>query len=306
MDCSLPGSSIQGIFQARVLELLPATAIATTDQLFIGCILAWIIPWTGESGRLQSMWSQRVRHNWSNWACIIWFQHFSNSNFNISISIISLSPYKIELCLFTKKLGRDLSLHVTLHHVAPHTASHIGAGVWAASTWGPIPAWCPSVCKYLKMLVDFLSQSPGYMGFQGCRAEWISISQKHAHVAVPLWPPASLLLNLGCTGCVLDINPGGEYHYHLQACPGSSMREISVIYQWLPAPAEGGKSDEIEIWWKATSPHSAPELWMHLNPEEWNYRGTLTLCRQVTSPLVTPVFFVQRKEGTLSHVHFLC
>ena len=27
--------------------------------------LAWRIPWTEEPGRLQSMWSQRVRHNWS-------------------------------------------------------------------------------------------------------------------------------------------------------------------------------------------------------------------------------------------------
>ena len=26
-------------------------------------ILAWRIPWTEEPGRLQSMWSQRVRHN---------------------------------------------------------------------------------------------------------------------------------------------------------------------------------------------------------------------------------------------------
>ena len=28
-------------------------------------ILAWRIPWTGEPGRLQSMGSQRVRHNWA-------------------------------------------------------------------------------------------------------------------------------------------------------------------------------------------------------------------------------------------------
>ena len=26
-------------------------------------ILAWRIPWKEEPGRLQSMWSQRVRHN---------------------------------------------------------------------------------------------------------------------------------------------------------------------------------------------------------------------------------------------------
>ena len=31
-------------------------------------ILAWEIPWTEESGRLQSMGSHRVRHDWSNLA----------------------------------------------------------------------------------------------------------------------------------------------------------------------------------------------------------------------------------------------
>ena len=33
-------------------------------------ILAWIFPWTEEPGRLQSMGSQRVRHDWSDLACI--------------------------------------------------------------------------------------------------------------------------------------------------------------------------------------------------------------------------------------------
>ena len=27
------------------------------------CILAWRIPWTEEPGGLQTMWSQRVRHD---------------------------------------------------------------------------------------------------------------------------------------------------------------------------------------------------------------------------------------------------
>ena len=31
-------------------------------------ILAWRIPWTEEPGGLQSMGSQRVRHDWSDWA----------------------------------------------------------------------------------------------------------------------------------------------------------------------------------------------------------------------------------------------
>jgi len=33
-------------------------------------ILAWKIPWAEQPGRLQSIGSQRVRHNWSNWACV--------------------------------------------------------------------------------------------------------------------------------------------------------------------------------------------------------------------------------------------
>ena len=84
MDCSLPGSSIQGIFQARVLEW---GAIAFSDtrrsinvfrmnemkllQMRIGDVLlvlkcemaphsstlAWKIPWMEEPSRLQSMGS---------------------------------------------------------------------------------------------------------------------------------------------------------------------------------------------------------------------------------------------------------
>ena len=33
-------------------------------------ILAWRIPWTEEPGGLQSIGSQRVRDNWSNWGCM--------------------------------------------------------------------------------------------------------------------------------------------------------------------------------------------------------------------------------------------
>ena len=74
MDCSLPGSSVHGIFQARVLEW---GAIAFSDICVYVCVfalyfvyvihmlekamaphsstLAWKIPWTEEPGRLQSM-----------------------------------------------------------------------------------------------------------------------------------------------------------------------------------------------------------------------------------------------------------
>ena len=32
-------------------------------------IVVWRIPWTDEPGRLQSIWSERVGHNWSDLAC---------------------------------------------------------------------------------------------------------------------------------------------------------------------------------------------------------------------------------------------
>ena len=89
MDCSLPGSSIHGIFQARVLEWV---AISFSVKLYSNHLiltkvmyynldlngirrlmekamathsstLAWKIPWVEEPGRLQSMGSGRVGHN---------------------------------------------------------------------------------------------------------------------------------------------------------------------------------------------------------------------------------------------------
>ena len=42
-------------------------------------ILAWEIPWTEEPGGLQSMRSQRVRHDWGDWECTytLWNDHCS-------------------------------------------------------------------------------------------------------------------------------------------------------------------------------------------------------------------------------------
>ena len=90
MDCSLPGSSVHGILQARkndgvdnhslrdslvaqLVKNLPANAedvgsilgqkIPVIGNATHSSIFAWKIPWTEESGRLQSMGLQRVRHD---------------------------------------------------------------------------------------------------------------------------------------------------------------------------------------------------------------------------------------------------
>ena len=38
--------------------------------------LAWKIPWTEEPGRLQSMWSLRVRHDWATSLSLFTFMHW--------------------------------------------------------------------------------------------------------------------------------------------------------------------------------------------------------------------------------------
>ena len=87
MDCSLPGSFIHGIFQARVLEWgaiafsemvkrLPAMretwvrSLGREDPLekamaVHSSTLAWKIPWMEEPDRLQgySPWGRRVGHD---------------------------------------------------------------------------------------------------------------------------------------------------------------------------------------------------------------------------------------------------
>ena len=69
IDCCLPGSSVHGIFQARVLEW---GAIAFSDMLLVSythsSVLAWRIPGTAEPGALPSMGSHRVGHNWGDLA----------------------------------------------------------------------------------------------------------------------------------------------------------------------------------------------------------------------------------------------
>ena len=57
--CSLPGSSVHGIFQARVLECMPLPSPRRRDRLPTSIFLPGI-PWTEEPGELQSTGSQRV------------------------------------------------------------------------------------------------------------------------------------------------------------------------------------------------------------------------------------------------------
>ena len=101
MGCSLPGSSVHGILQARIMEWVAGAALVAQmvnnlpaiqetqvhslgredplekETATISSILSWRIPWTKELGGLQSMGLQRGGHNW---AMNTWAQQIKNSN----------------------------------------------------------------------------------------------------------------------------------------------------------------------------------------------------------------------------------
>ena len=84
MDCSLPGSSIHGIFQARVLEW-GAIAFSAMD-MSLGKL--WELGWTGRPSVLQFMGSQRVRHDLvteMNWNKLNWSGYSVGLLFMISL-----------------------------------------------------------------------------------------------------------------------------------------------------------------------------------------------------------------------------
>ena len=67
-----PGSSDGK--ESSVMQETCVQSLGLEDHLEKGMatyssILAWRMPWTEESGELQSMGSQRVGHNWSNVTC---------------------------------------------------------------------------------------------------------------------------------------------------------------------------------------------------------------------------------------------
>ena len=67
-------------------------------------ILAWRIPWTEESERVQSLGSQRVRHDWATKTVSLWDAVFSKISFP-SIAIPSLSPLLDSSYLLSLKVG---------------------------------------------------------------------------------------------------------------------------------------------------------------------------------------------------------
>ena len=67
------------------------------EEVVIHCsILAWEIPWTKEPGRLESMGSQGVRHDWANTHNIVLGHTFLGMSYNLwNIYISNTHPTNI-------------------------------------------------------------------------------------------------------------------------------------------------------------------------------------------------------------------
>ena len=141
MDCNLPGFSVHGIFQARILEWgaipfsrgslgprdqwaslvaqtvknLPAMqetwvwSLGQKDPLEKGraihsSILAWRIPWTREPGWLQSMGLQTI---WHNWAINTFHFHVWNKGEQTILSIIVVLVNSLECACLVRRWGKS-------------------------------------------------------------------------------------------------------------------------------------------------------------------------------------------------------
>ena len=91
-DCFLVAQTVKNL--PAMLETLDRS-LGQEDPLGKGMgthssILAWEIPWTEEPGGLQSVWSQRVRHDWSDWHLhrYIWLMHVDRGRNHHNIVVV--------------------------------------------------------------------------------------------------------------------------------------------------------------------------------------------------------------------------
>ena len=96
-------------------------------------ILAWEIPWTEEPGRLQSMWLQRVGHDWvTNIHTLLLFQFYP-------LSTVILKNTFIYFLIYLAVLGLSC-----------------GCGIFSSNTWDLVP-WPEIEPRYLALGAQNLS-----------------------------------------------------------------------------------------------------------------------------------------------------
>ena len=119
--------------QEMLLWFLGQEGLLEKEMAAHSSILAWKIPQTKESGRLQSMGSQRVRHNWAHTHTYVYIYLY------MYVTVYTCAPWYINYCpqsSWKPFLGNlvntwDLvwisELENGLHPCTPHICSHTGS-----------------------------------------------------------------------------------------------------------------------------------------------------------------------------------
>ena len=133
-------------------------------------ILVWRIPWTEEPGRLQSMGSQRVRHDWGELTCrheerfsvitlgMLAFSVFSSASFK------KINPSSLSFCSaysIWRWWGWRLSWWPNstqwIHHVVQKSVMHMCVFMWKSSS---------KAQNVLDIFVPSASSLPQYLLFK--------------------------------------------------------------------------------------------------------------------------------------------
>ena len=192
-------------------------------------ILAWRISWTEEPGELQAMESQRVRHNWSNLACMHACVYLCICMYTctyIHVHIYLYAPYLYRGSSWLRDwiqvsciAGRFFTIWATrealpyikdLFYVDP--GYYIGAGIYSAS--GPmltIPSGSSLYSKYFGTENTECQLDPSSPGGLGRRCVWL---------------PGPCPTHLALLPSALLRTPDG----------GAMKRHVSP--QWLTSPAQ--------------------------------------------------------------------
>ena len=80
-------------------------------------ILAWRIPWTEEPGWLQSMGSQRDRHDWGNLAKQQWINVFVIPWKSWTLALLLLTRKAVTVCYYTLWEHLDIGCQLFFHEV---------------------------------------------------------------------------------------------------------------------------------------------------------------------------------------------
>ena len=122
IDCSPPGSSIHGIFQARVLEWGAIAFSEEEDKFRSDCIL-W------QTGTVFTRWSQAHREfkHWESGACG-WDRQWP-----LGLPVMSTDPGKQRLSAQWRLEGRRLGAGGGAPSEAP--PAYLARAMWARSCW---------------------------------------------------------------------------------------------------------------------------------------------------------------------------